>query len=86
MSSPVRRPIPLDKLFVARYTGIRLEVTKMIQHKQFGKRHEVTPLTEKAALFLNTFVGRTVLMNDKEYQSMLLEMPAHRCWIMGSAL
>jgi hypothetical protein len=55
----------------------------VIEHKQFGTRHKVTPLTEGAALFLNTFVGRTIVMSEKEYQSMRLEMPAHRCWIMG---
>jgi hypothetical protein len=60
-----------------------MEATEMIEHEISGKNHKITPLTEKAALFLNTFVGRTLIMDEKAYQSMLLEMPAHRCWIMG---
>lgn len=57
----------------------------MIRHRQSGLQHIVTPLTEKAALFLNSFVGREIVMSEKEWQSTQLEMPAHRVWIMGES-
>jgi len=55
----------------------------MIEHKQNGQKHLITPLTEKSARFLNSFVGRTIIMDEKAYQSMRLEMHSHGCWIMG---
>lgn len=56
----------------------------MIKHEMKGNKHLVTPLTEKAARFLNTFVNRTVVMDEQEYRSMTLEMSSHKVWIMGS--
>jgi dihydrofolate reductase len=55
----------------------------MIKHTQDGKTHEVTPMTEKAARFLNTFVGRTIIMTDKMWESVAMEMGAHKIWVMG---
>ena len=55
----------------------------MIKHENKGSKHFVTPLTEKAARFLNSFVGRTITMTDKEWQSVRMEMGAHHCWVMG---
>lgn len=53
----------------------------MINHTQNGAKHEVTPLTEKAARFLNSFVGRSIVMTEKEFRSMAMEMSVHGCWI-----
>jgi hypothetical protein len=55
----------------------------MIEHKRKGSQHLVTPLTERAALFLNTFVGRTLVMTSRDWQSVCLEMSAHKVWVMG---
>jgi hypothetical protein len=55
----------------------------MIKHTQSGSQHLVTPLTEKAARFLNTFVGRTLTMSEKEWTSVQMEMGAHKVWVMG---
>lgn len=53
----------------------------MIKHVMNGPWHEVTPLTEKAALFLNTFVGRKLRLTQQEWRSVQLEMGAHQCWV-----
>lgn len=50
-----------------------------------GTQYFVTPLTERAARFLNGFVGRTITMTQKEWESIELEMPAHRIWEMGKS-
>lgn len=57
----------------------------MIKHEMKAGKHLVTPLTERAARFLNTFVYRTVVMDEKEWNSAKLEMPAHQVFIMGEA-
>ena len=44
--------------------------------------HHLTPMTEKAARFLNTFPLHTVCMTERDYASAKLEMPAHGCWIV----
>jgi hypothetical protein len=44
--------------------------------------HLLTPLHERAARFLNTFVGRTITMTEKEFESVRLEMSAHGCWLI----
>ncbi len=63
----------------------------MIQHKRIEVlgtdgftqvHHLLTPLSDKAARFLNTFVGRTVSMSTRDFESAQLEMPAHGCWIV----
>ena len=55
----------------------------MIKHTQIANQHEVVALTEKAAKFLNTFVGRKLIMSDKEWMSCRMEMGAHKVWVMG---
>jgi hypothetical protein len=55
----------------------------MIKHTQIGARHQVVALTDKAARFLNTFVGRELVMDDKQWQSVRMEMGAHKVWVMG---
>ena len=55
----------------------------MIKHTQNGTKHEVTALKEKAARFLNTFVGRTLIMDAKQWESVQMEMGAHGVWEMG---
>jgi hypothetical protein len=55
----------------------------VIEHKMQGSKHLVTPLTEKAALFLNSFVARTIAMTDNEWASVRMEMSAHGVWVMG---
>lgn len=43
----------------------------MIRHiSNANGKHAIEALTEKAALFLNTFIHRSIVMNEKEYQSM----------------
>jgi hypothetical protein len=49
----------------------------MIKHTRHRAKHEVTPPTEKAARFLNTFVGRTLILTAKEWESVQMEMGAH---------
>jgi hypothetical protein len=58
----------------------------MIKHTQIGDAHIVTPLTEKAALFLNTFVGREIVMTSRDWESVQMEMGAHKCWVMGDTI
>lgn len=55
----------------------------MIKHTHFGSKHLVQPLTENAARFLNTFVHRTLIMCDKEWETVRMEMGAHKIWVMG---
>jgi hypothetical protein len=55
----------------------------MIEHKSHNFEHFVTPLTEKAARFLNGFVGRTIVMSAKDWESVRMEMGAHKVWVMG---
>jgi len=44
--------------------------------------HLLAPLSERAARFLNTFVGRTICLTEKEFESVQLEMGAHNCWLI----
>lgn len=55
----------------------------MIKLTKTRNGFDVQPMTEKAARFLNTFVGRTVRMTAKEWESASMEMSAHGCWVMG---
>jgi len=56
----------------------------MIKHIKTMNLNHVTPMTDKAARFLNTFVGRTLLLSDVEWEKVQMEMAAHKCWVMGS--
>jgi hypothetical protein len=58
------------------------KVASMIEHTQNGNQHQVTPLTEQAARFLNTFVGRTITMSNKEWESVQMEMGGHNVWVV----
>jgi hypothetical protein len=55
----------------------------MIKHTIKGRKHIVEPMTEKAARFLNCFVGSVLVMSAEEFESVRMEMGAHGCWIMG---
>jgi hypothetical protein len=57
----------------------------MIKHTQIGDSHELIPMNEKAARFLNGFVFKPILMTAKEFESCKMEMAAYKCWIMGEA-
>lgn len=57
----------------------------MLKRVQIGDLHYVTPLTARAALFLNGFVGETITMTTKEWESIELEMASHRIWEMGKS-
>lgn len=56
----------------------------MIRIKQISAgRYEIEALNEKAAKFLNTFVGKKFIADGGYMRSIRLEMAAHGCWIMG---